>query len=337
MGTEPSDGDRVEDAGPTLSVVVVTYNESEHIGSCLESVFDCCESVEDLEVIVVDSNSTDDTVQRALAFPVTVYRITDDELCTPSAGRYVGTKLSGGDSILFVDGDMTLTTGWLPVAREFLDRNSDVAGVDGYLDSVETVRSKATGYLRGIALYDREVLETVGGFDPHLSALEDVELGYRLTTSGYRLVRLPTVVGTHPRSSGPTEWLRRWRYGYYYGWGEVFRKSLGRPRVFGKILYRARMYVGGLCWLAVGGVATLSGGLLVVGWVLVSIGLAIAFAAYRGPQAAAVKLTAFPMVYAGMVLGMLGAPPEPESFPMDTVEQVGPLPDETRRASPDRR
>jgi len=148
MGSERSDVARTGEESPSLSVVVVTYNESEHIGSCLESVFECCGSVEGLEVIVVDSNSTDDTVKRALAFPVTVYRITDDDHCTPSAGRYIGTQVSSGEHVLFVDGDMTLTPGWLPVATEFLDGNPGVAGVDGYLDTMNVVYSEPTEYLR---------------------------------------------------------------------------------------------------------------------------------------------------------------------------------------------
>ncbi len=335
MGTERSAVDRAEDERPTLSVVVVTYNEGAHIGSCLESVFDCCGAVDDFEVIVVDSNSTDDTVQRALAFPVTVYRITDDDFCTPSAGRYVGAKFSDGEAILFVDGDMTLTSGWLPIATEFLDGNPDVAGVDGYLNSLETLRPTETGYLRGVALYDREPFEAVGGFDPHLNALEDVELGYRFTAAGDRLVRLPMVVASHPRPSGTTERLRRWRNGYYYGWGEVFRKALTRPRMLWKILSRARLYVVGLCWLGVGVLATLGGGLMTLAWVVASLGLFVAAAAYKDPVAVATKLTAFPLVYAGIALGLLGDHPESGEFPMGVVEQVGPRPEEPHRVPTD--
>jgi len=335
MGTERVAVDRSAERRPTLSVVVVTYNESEHIGSCLESVFECCGSVEGLEVIVVDSNSTDDTVKRALAFPVTVYRITDDEFCTPSAGRYVGTKLSGGEYVLFVDGDMTLTAGWLPVATEYLNGNPDVAGVDGYLDDTRSRRSTDTEYIRGVALYDRELLESVGGFDPHLHGLEDVELGYRLTASGYRLVRLPTVLASHHQPSVATERLRRWRNGYYYGWGELFRKSLRRPPVLRKVLLRARLYALGSCWLVVGGLATLSGPALPVLWAVISVGLFAALVAYKGPRTSAMKLTSFPFVYTGLVLGFRGDHPPLDAFPMDIVEQVGPLPDEPRRVPTD--
>ena len=306
---------------PELSVVVVTYNESDNVDACLQSVFDCC-GARDLEVVVVDSNSSDDTVQRAGQFPVDVYRITDDDLCTPGAGRYVGTAVTSGERILFVDGDMQLRHGWLDAAIERLDADPELAGVDGHLNSSMADDPESVDSLRGVAVYDRECLDAVGGFDPHLRALEDVELGYRLQSAGFRLRRLPGVFATHPVETGMDEKRRRWENGYYHGRGEVIRKSLSSPLVLWKFLYHSRLYLAVLAWGVLGGVAALLGVAGLALWLGGSILLGTAFALQQGPRRAGRKVVGFVPVYAGLLGGFLDAPPDPETFPMEAVERV---------------
>ena len=53
---------------PRASVVIRCYNEREHIGKLLYGVFE--QTVEDLEVILVDSGSTDGTLEVANQFPI---------------------------------------------------------------------------------------------------------------------------------------------------------------------------------------------------------------------------------------------------------------------------
>ena len=51
-----------------LSVVIITYNEERNITRCLNSVKDLAD-----EIVVVDSNSTDKTVEIARKFGANVY------------------------------------------------------------------------------------------------------------------------------------------------------------------------------------------------------------------------------------------------------------------------
>src|SRR6056297_2890706 len=73
-----------------LSVVIITENEEDNIGDCIESVFAACRSVSAFEVILVDSASTDRTVEIAHEYPVTVLRIPDEHTVSCGAGRFVG-------------------------------------------------------------------------------------------------------------------------------------------------------------------------------------------------------------------------------------------------------
>lgn len=309
----------------SLSVVVPTYNEADNVEACLESVFRACAStdaVETYEVILVDSNSTDATVELATDYPVTVLRIPDDDLCTPAAGRYVGTHHADGDALLFVDGDMEVAADWLPDAAAHL-REEDVAAVDGHLDEVpEDAALEERESVRGVALYDADALADVGGFDPYLESVEDVQLGLELNAAGYRLLRVPTVSAHHPGSDVITETVRRWRNGYSRGNGQAIRRSLSSPRLVAKHVYRMRfrLVIGG--WLGLGALS-LATGVGVLPWLL---GSALGFRKIASERDGVVDAAGYVLykltLLVGLVLGLLERPTPPEQFPLERVERV---------------
>lgn len=53
---------------PLASIIIRCYNESEHIGKLLHGIFE--QSLQDFEVILVDSGSTDGTIEIAKQYPV---------------------------------------------------------------------------------------------------------------------------------------------------------------------------------------------------------------------------------------------------------------------------
>ena len=84
---------------PLVSVIVRCFNEAEHIGRLLTGIFH--QSVEDLEVVVVDSGSTDGTVEIVNAFPTRLVRIEASEF---SFGRSLnrGCAVARGDFLVFI-------------------------------------------------------------------------------------------------------------------------------------------------------------------------------------------------------------------------------------------
>lgn len=322
--SEQRAGDQTEgDADdPVLSVVVVTYNEADRIESCLSAIFETCRGLSSFEVVLVDSRSTDGTVDLAAQYPVTIYRLPPDVESTPSAGRYVGTEMTTGEKILFVDGDMTLEPSWLDDALQLLESSPSIAGVDGQLNASDATAAQEVASLRGVALYERDALTDVGGFDPYLSALEDIELGFRFDTNDYRLYRTPTVAASHEFEGGFREQLRRWRSGYYLGLGEVLRKSLDSPRILLKVLYWYRQYVVGGIWFLCG-IASLFAGLAgVIVWLVLSTIATVALVTLVGLDRTVQKLVSFLPVYLGAVLGFRGEHPPPAAFPVEDVEVV---------------
>ena len=96
-----------------LSVVLISKNQAWNIARLVESVLRGTSSIPASEIILVDSASTDDTVQLASRYPINIVRLRPTQKLSPAAGRYIGYKRTRGEFILFLDGDMELIPGWL--------------------------------------------------------------------------------------------------------------------------------------------------------------------------------------------------------------------------------
>lgn len=321
---------------PVVSVVIVTYNEQERIRDCIESVFDACSHVEEYEVILVDSNSTDETVPIATDYPVTVLRIPNDELTTPGAGRYIGTNAARGEYVLFVDGDMIIHRNWFEEALDLLRNSPIIAGVDGELNESSAHHSpRPVDAIRGVALYRKDALESVGGFDPFLQSLEDIHLGLELTTAGYELYRLPTVAANHPERTTFVEPIRRWRRGYMFGTGQALRKSTSNPKLFIRHLYRLRHRLILLAWLIVGLFSAFAFPMFILWVVLSAVGVTALISKLGAIEAIGI-LFSKSIGIVGLFRGIFLDSQPPESFPLQQIEHVqsGPADDAVGQKEP---
>lgn len=317
-GRAPRNGDD----RPSLSVVVPALNEAENVGDCLESVFAACSDLQEVEVVLVDSHSEDETIETAREYPVTIVQLSPEEPISPSAGRYVGTEIADGDHVLFVDGDMRLTEGWLSDARDLLESNPDVAGVGGYLNAADAERPKHVTTLNGVMLYDGAALESVGGFNPFLQGYEDIELGFRTRAAGYRLVRLPTVVAHHSRSRDLPELRRRWQRGYMFGFGQAFRRSLSTPGMIRDLLVRKWLQMAFLGWVLVGVGLRLTRPRAFLAWCVASIGGFVADALREGTVPAVRRFLWQGVAWPSYCYGFVRGTPEPSRFPLESVSVI---------------
>lgn len=89
-----------------ISIIVPIYNVSEYIDRCLESLLK--QTYENLEIIVVDDGSTDNSVE-ICNYYATKYlgrlRVIHTDNCGVSVARNTGLKIAKGEYITFVDGD----------------------------------------------------------------------------------------------------------------------------------------------------------------------------------------------------------------------------------------
>ncbi|NHN43180.1 glycosyltransferase [Halorubellus sp. JP-L1] len=312
---------------PELSVVVIAKNEADRIATCLESVFRAADGVAPFEVILVDSASTDETVDIARQYPVTVLRIPAEHVVSCGAGRYVGDQVARGDVVLHVDGDMKLTEDWLGHAVSYL-REHDVAGVEGWLNESNATEPMVVDKLGGVMLYDRDALESIGGWAPYLQSYEDIDVGYRLTAAGYRLVRLPHVSAVHPLGDPISEPFRRWRAGYYHGVGQAIRYASDSPRVLLRLLRRQHYKAALVAWATLG-VLSLATGFGIFAWLAAStLGFAIVARKLGVREAVQFLLTkSFGVV--GATVGLFDPAAPQSTYPLEEIEVVdaGPVPE----------
>ena len=97
-----------------LSVVVIGRNEARR----LPDLFVSLPGGPDIEWLYIDSHSSDNSVDLALAFGAKVFLVDEDSVYAPGTGRYIGTMEARGRWILYFDGDMVLR----PQFKSFLDR-----------------------------------------------------------------------------------------------------------------------------------------------------------------------------------------------------------------------
>lgn len=101
---------------PNVSLIIPVYNAGAHIEACLDSVL--AQTLDDLEIILVDDHGTDDSMDRArrkvaeYAGPKQ-FRFTATETNTgPGAARNCGIEAAAGEYLAFLDSDDTLEPGF---------------------------------------------------------------------------------------------------------------------------------------------------------------------------------------------------------------------------------
>ncbi len=231
-----------------VSVIVPCLNEEANIGPCLDSLA-AQDLPGDLEVLVVDNGSRDRTREIAAARAASDprFRLIVEVRRGTAAARNAGLRGAAYDRLAFIDADCEAPPGWLSLlvrSREDIrSKDPSVAGVGGRniappgaspfvravevaLDSWFGSYSSAQGrqFARPAvvshvslvnALYDKEPLLAIGGFDDSLAdEAEDAEINYRLARSGRTLLFVPESFVWHKFRASPRPWLRNmFRYG----------------------------------------------------------------------------------------------------------------------------
>ena len=143
-----------------LSVVIITYNEEKNIGRCLDSVKDVAD-----EIVVLDSFSTDRTVQIAEAKGATVHK---QKFAGYIAQKNKALELASHNYVLSLDADEaldeTLRASILKAKNGFAFRAYKMNRCANYRGSF--IRHGSWYPETKVRLFDRRFLRW-GGFDPH--------------------------------------------------------------------------------------------------------------------------------------------------------------------------
>lgn len=112
-----------------LSVVITAYNVAEYIEKCIESVLNQ-KLNDDLEIIVVEDKSTDDTMDKLIQYGDKIRIHTNTNNVGAGLSRRRGIEISTGDYIMLLDGDDYIEgeTHLQTLVDKALETDADVVG-----------------------------------------------------------------------------------------------------------------------------------------------------------------------------------------------------------------
>ena len=246
-----------------LSVVVPTYNRSVLLRAALASLLRApLPPNMDLQIIVVDNNSKDDTaavvaeIQREASRPVQYIL---EKRQGSSHARNAGVAAASGDVVGFIDDDEEIDESWYEVVgREFTDPATEFIGgpylpkwvsaipdwlPPGYHAVIGAIPPKPRAFYDhsfvgvltgGNAVLRRSVFDRVGTYSPHLGrsdkgllSEEDAEFYRRLQRAGIQGVYVPELLIHHYIAPErlTRSYHRRWAY-----WRAVSQGVLDREQ-----------------------------------------------------------------------------------------------------------
>lgn len=111
----------------TLSIVIPCYNEEKYIGSCLDSIAD--QQTPPDEVIVVDNNCTDNTIEIARKY--SFVKVIKESKQGPLHARNAGFMAVSSDLIGRIDADTKISPNWVEYAKDRFIEDPELIGLTG--------------------------------------------------------------------------------------------------------------------------------------------------------------------------------------------------------------
>jgi glycosyltransferase involved in cell wall biosynthesis len=204
---------------PVLSVVVPVYNSRDELALCLQAL--AASEYDRFEVLVVDDGSETPVEPLAAQHGFGYLRL--DGPHGPAHARNRGVEQVRGEYVVFIDADVCVHPATLACIAQAFAADPQLAAVIGSYDDAPAdagfisryknlfhhyVHQNSDGpiptFWSGCGALRRDLFLAVGGFDEQRyrrPAIEDIELGARLTLAGHRIVLDRRIKAKH---------LKRW-------------------------------------------------------------------------------------------------------------------------------
>ncbi len=264
----------------SVSIIIINWNSGLFLSKCLGHVEK--QTVSPVEIIVVDNASTDGSERCAQGRGDVKLLQAEDNLGF-AAGNNFALRHCTTDFVVLLNPDAFPEPDWLECLLGAAHKHPDIAAFGSrqlcdddpqILDGIGDVyhfsglpwrerhlmRQKATDLVSreifspcaAAALYRRQALENVGGFDEdYFCYIEDVDLGFRLRLAGHKALFVPDAVVRHVGSA--TTGGGHSEFSLYHGHRNVvatFFKNVPQPLLWGLLPFHVMMNIAVVVWFA---------------------------------------------------------------------------------------
>lgn len=201
-----------------LSIIVPAYRAENDIRHLLEGLQRSSESGD--ERIVVDDCSPDGTLEIAKSYPG-IRAMTVEQRGGAAAARNTGAAAAQGKgssewALVFLDADVVPHPDAIRRLRERLEEDPGLAAVIGAYDerpadskvisqyrnllhtyTHRTGKSEASTFWTACGIVRRDWFDRLGGFNPAIDFMEDIDFGMRLRKAGGRILLDPAIQVQH--------------------------------------------------------------------------------------------------------------------------------------------
>lgn len=209
----------------SVTVILSTFNRAKLLGPAIERLLNHAASSTPFELLVVDNNSTDETlkvVQQHMTAAGDRLRYVFEGQQGLSHARNAGIRAARADIVAFTDDDVRVTDDWVGVIKATFDRYPDVDCLGGrtlpvwpspppqwltrqhwvgplalqdYGDAPFIVEAQRALCLAGANFaFRKRVFERIGLFSPDFPRSQDTELMIRFWLSGARALYVPEML-----------------------------------------------------------------------------------------------------------------------------------------------
>ena len=179
-----------------ISVVVTNYNYGRYLEECLISIEN--QTFQDFELIVIDDASTDNSIDILKRHKRIDTLIQHDNNKGATTSKKTGVSLSTSPFVCCIDADDTIEPTYLEECLTALESDERIAiaytyvhlfgnGKDDHICFTEfsLVGLQKGNFILGSSLFRKSAYEDAGGFDEHISGMEDYDLWLSICEKGY--------------------------------------------------------------------------------------------------------------------------------------------------------
>lgn len=246
-----------------VSIIIPTRNSERTLDGCLRSIK--AQTYENIELIVVDNNSTDKTKEIAHKYTDKVFN------CGPerSAQRNFGAAAAKGEYLLIHDSDIYFNIDSVRECVELIEKEKcdavilpeESIGIGFWAKVKAFERSFYVGNddIEAARFFKSDVYEKLGGYDDNLTGPEDWDLTIRLRKNGGIIMRAESFIKhdegeinlfgsskkkryyakdmfTKYASKHPEEFKKQMRFLTRFPFDKIFKKGLSRPIMFSAMI-----------------------------------------------------------------------------------------------------